>query len=100
MARFDVYKFAGAAPYVIDVQADIFTDLKTRVLIPLHTQAAKRAEHVTRLTPELHISGQAHLLSTAEMAAMPASILGEPIANLEDQRQVIIDAIDFLLQGF
>jgi hypothetical protein len=39
-------------------------------------------------------------MCTPEFAAVPTSDLGKRVENLEEQRGAIIDAIDFLLQGF
>jgi len=36
MTRFDIYKYESkAAPLVIDVQADLLSDLNTGIVIPL-----------------------------------------------------------------
>lgn len=53
-----------------------------------------------RLKPLVSVAGVEYRLITTDMAAVPASELAECVANLEDQRQTIIDAVDFLLQGF
>lgn len=37
---------------------------------------------------------------TTDIAAVPTSLLGERVANLQDQREAIVDAVDFLMQGF
>lgn len=52
------------------------------------------------LRPDVRIGNSHELLSTPEMAAVPCSVLGEVIANSENQRIVVIDAIDFFLQRF
>lgn len=100
MARFDVYKMDGPAPLVIDVQADLLSDLNSRVVVPLLPVAEVPAEAMPRLRPRIRVLSQEYVLSTPEFAAVPTSELGEQVANLDDQRGVIIDAIDFLLQGF
>lgn len=37
---------------------------------------------------------------TTAMGVLPTDALGSRLGNLEDQRQIIVEAIDFLLQGF
>ncbi|RMB04874.1 CcdB family protein [Eilatimonas milleporae] len=102
MARFDVHRYPGkTAPMVVDVQADLLSDLNTRVVVPLvpHAQAANEA--LPRLKPVLEIDGQAYILMTTDIAALPERSLGQCVANLEAHyREDIIGALDFLFQGF
>ena len=56
-------------PYLLDVQADLLADLRSRVVV--------------RLIP----------------AAAVASALGDRLASLADEGPAIIGAIDFLLTG-
>lgn len=100
MARFDVYKFGHGISYVLDVQADIFSGIGSRVVIPLVPASSIQSEALPRVKPVLHLADGSYALVTTDIAAVPASILGEFVANLEDQRDVIVDAIDFLMQGF
>lgn len=99
MARFDVFEF-GPDLLVLDVQADLLSDLQSRVVIPLRPISQLATEALPRLRPSLRILGATYLLGTPEIVAVPVSQLGEPVANIEDQRGVVVDAIDFLLQGF
>jgi hypothetical protein len=48
----------------------------------------------------LRVLGETYLLGTPEIGAVPVSQLGECVANVEDQREIVVDAIDFHLQGF
>lgn len=100
MARFDVYRIDGPASLVIDVQADLHSDLHSRVVVPLLPAAEVSGEWMPRLRPRIQMLAQDYILCTPEIAAIPTSELGQRLANLEDQRSVIIDSIDFLLQGF
>lgn len=100
MARFDVHKIDGPLSLVIDVQADLLAGLHTRVVVPLSPVTKASAEAMPRLRPRVRILAQEYVLSTPELAALPTSELGERVANLEDQRDIIVDPVDFLLQGF
>jgi hypothetical protein len=53
-----------------------------------------------RLKPVLRLGDERYALITTDIAAVPTSLLGERVANLQDQREVIVDAVDFLMQGF
>jgi toxin CcdB len=100
MARFDVYKYSAAVPYVVDVQADLLSDLKTRVVIPLLPHAQAKKEVLPRLKPVIKIHGKDHVLMTTDIGAIRIADLGPPAENIQDQRQVIAAAIDFLMMGF
>ena len=102
MSRFDVYKMkAGATvPLVVDVQADLLEGLRTRVVIPLLPLAEAENETTAWLKPILDIAGEPHVLMTTDLGAVPTAALGEWTASVEPQRQVIVDALDFLVQGF
>ncbi|MEJ5902607.1 CcdB family protein [Ochrobactrum teleogrylli] len=60
MARYDVYPNPGGG-YVLDVQADLLDELKTRIVIPLihKTFAPIPAK---RLNPIYEIEGEEHVL--------------------------------------
>ena len=100
MARFDVHTIDGPVSLVIDVQADLLAGLHSRIIVPLLPVSEVAAEAMPRLRPRVRVLSQEYIMSTPELAAVPTAELGERVANLEDQRDVIVDAIDFLLQGF
>lgn len=101
MAQFDVYANPNQStnkktPYLLDVQADILSSLETRVIVPLVVSSIA-AKH---LNPEFEVKNKKVMMSTAEMAGIPLSVLGEKVASLKDKRAEIIAAIDFLITGF
>jgi toxin CcdB len=103
MARFDVYRNANKAtaedfPYLLDVQADLFTDLRSRVVVPLMAQAAV-AKPMSRLNPVFTVQGKKVVMATTDLAGVPVSALGDKAATLAGESSVIIGAIDFLLTG-
>lgn len=100
MARFDVYRLQGSTTLVLDIQANLFSTLGSRVIVPLTEADQSAREAMPRLKPTLKIGGVHYRLITTDIAAVPTNLLADQISNLEDQRGVIIDAIDFLLQGF
>ena len=99
MARFDVYENSAGLGYLVDVQADLLSPLNTRVVIPLLPAdiAPSRAQ---RLNPAFEVSGLPCSLVTQFMAAVPRSELKRVIVSLEHEAGTILDAIDFLHQGW
>ena len=99
MARFDVYPNPDGEGNLLDVQADVLSYLLSRVVVPLQPKAVAHIP-MARLNPVIDVDGKALVLMTHFLSAVPTSILQSPIANLESQRDVIVDAMDFLQQGF
>jgi toxin CcdB len=52
------------------------------------------------LNPCLSVGGDEVVLATQFLAAVPVTILSEPVATLDHHHDEIVDAVDFLLQGF
>lgn len=101
MAQFDVYEnrspgSKNRVPYLLDVQHDLLEHLKTRVVIPLVAEERP----ITHLNPSVEIAGKRFMLSTQEMAGVPLDVLGSHVASLEAERDVVVQAIDFLVRGF
>ena len=51
------------------------------------------------LNPVCTVEGKAYVLITPQLAGISAKELGAPIADLSDERQVIIAALDLLFTG-
>lgn len=102
MARFDVYALNRAAiPYVLEVQADLLSYLASVVVVPLVPADTARAETMRKLKPEIIINGQAFRLMTTDIGTLRRASLGKSVVNVEEPyRAVIVDALDFLFQGF
>lgn len=103
--QFDAYPTPGPAkaffPYVVDVQADLLSSLDTRLIVPLlPIQAGKTAPKLlTRLNPVVELAGKRYVLLANQIANVAASRLRKPAGNLADQRQAIVEAVDFLITG-
>ncbi len=105
MARFDVYanpgRHACTTPYLLDVQSEFLQDLETRMVIPL-----RRLDHFpqvalsNRLTPVFTIGGEACLLETPKMGAIPQRVLKSPVTSLAQSQDQVTAALDFLFQGY
>lgn len=101
MAQFDVYKNCNAAtnkqiPYLLDIQNDIFQHFNSRVVIPL----VRDNNLIKNLNPQFVVNGEEFMLSTAELASVSSSALGDKVMSLEEYKSEIIYALDFLITGF
>lgn len=104
MAQFDVYphpieELRGTHPYVLQIQSDFIRSADARVTIPL-AQPQADIPPMTRLNPELSISGEPFLLDTLQIVSFEPSDLRHPIANLQSQAQAIWDALEYALHGY
>lgn len=104
MARFDVYRNPNRrsrerVPCLLDIQADLLSGLATRLVIPL-IAATEFGQPVEKLNPVFRIGGRAHVMATAEMAAIPIKNIGERVVSLEQHSAEILAAVDFLISGF
>jgi toxin CcdB len=88
----------GNIPFLIDVQADLLSDLETRVVVPLVREGAF-GRRASRLHPLFTIEGEQVVMATHLLAAVRRGTLGSALASLLDQRDVIIAAIDVLWTG-
>ncbi len=100
MAQFDAYRDPnGGEVLLLDVQAELLSELETRVVIPL-VPAARLVGYVVRsLTPVFVIDGNAYRVLTTSVAAVPRRELRSPIANLADRRADILAALALLFTG-
>lgn len=98
MPRFDVFDLGGVL--ALDVQPDLLAGMQTRIVAPLKPATGHPVESVQPLMPTLRVRSKTYVMSTAELTAVPCSRLGKPLANLDDQKRAIIDALDFMVHGF
>lgn len=103
MAQFDVYlnpnpNTRKAIPYLLDVQADLLDALNTRVVAPL-VLAEEMGLPAKQLNPQFKIKGMPVVMSTAELAGVSTSSLGDKVASLKNKREEIIGALDLLFTG-
>lgn len=101
MAQFDLHRNrkGGDYPLLLDVQADLLERLATRVVVPLMTVKRHGARPITRLNPVVRVRGNEYVLVFQELAAIPASALGDVVGSLADRRAELIAAVDLLFTG-
>jgi toxin CcdB len=99
MAKFDVYPIPGASGYLLDCQADLLSQLNTRLVVPL-LPLDQAPTSATRLNPCFDINGEAFAMVTQFAAAVPVAELQAPIASLADHDYAISNALDMLITGY
>lgn len=99
MARFHGYRLKSDGFLALDLQANILSDLPSRIMAPLYP-VRDMSWSITRLNPRFLIEGEAHVVATQRMAAIHVSEISENIADLSEFQDTIIAAPDFLFQGF
>ena len=104
MPQFSVYKNKNAAtkarvPYLLDVQSNLLSELETRVVVPLCVATAMKGNALTVLTPRFEIEGKELVAMTPQLAGISRKGLGAEVGQLNDQREAIIRALDFLFTG-
>lgn len=101
MAQFDVYENLNTRtkdeiPYLLDIQNDILKNLSTRVVVPL----VLKMKPAKILNPLFEINGSPVTMSTAELAGISTQNLGSFVCSVEDKRDEIVSAVDFMITGF
>ena len=99
MARFDVYRLRQSGGLVLDCQADLLADLKTRFVVPLLPEA-KGPKAADRLNPIFHFAGGSFVMVTQFAATVHVRELGDVIASLQREEIAIANALDMLLTGY
>ncbi|MCK5555964.1 MAG: CcdB family protein [Alphaproteobacteria bacterium] len=80
--------------------ADLLADFKTRVVIPLLPYAQVKQELLPKLKPIIKVKGENYSLMMTDIGVLRVSDLKNSINNVGNQRQTIVDVLDFLFQGF
>lgn len=99
--QFKVYAYKRESRYrlFVDVQSDIIDTPGRRMVIPL-VSARLLSDKVSReLYPVVSVGGDPYRLMTTDMASVPATVIGEKVADLCQQENDIKNAINLMLWG-
>jgi toxin CcdB len=104
MSQFTVYKNKNPAtkstyPYLVNVQSDLLSELQTRIVVPLAKLTAFRKKPIKDLTPLIDFEGGKYLMLIPQLAGVAVSELGQVAGRLNEYRDEIIAALDFLITG-
>ena len=98
MAQFDVYRNRDEPGYLLDCQADLLSDLSTRLVVPLlppdYAPIPSR-----RLNPTLRIAGEDFVMMTHFAAAVQGRSLGKVVGSVANDYITVMNAFDVLLTG-
>ncbi|HSC18758.1 MAG TPA: CcdB family protein [Rhizomicrobium sp.] len=84
-------------PYVVSLQHSHLDELRSRVVAPLVRERVIKPG--ARLTPRVTVRDEPlHFLPT-ELVTLSTKYLQTPIANLEEYRRQIVDALDMMFLG-
>ncbi len=100
--QFDVFRNPLKAgrdqrPYVVAIQHPFLDHLPTRVVVPLVIRAAITMQE--RLNPVFRILGHELHLSPTEPLSLSLRYLRNPVANLGEDRERIMAALDLVFTG-
>lgn len=99
MSRLDVHPMPdGAAGYVVNVQADLLSQIATRTVIPLLPEA-DAPKPISGLNPVFDIEGKRHVLITQAIASIRGHELKRTVCSLDEHHDQIVRALDLLLVG-
>ncbi|WP_079954803.1 type II toxin-antitoxin system toxin CcdB [Salmonella enterica] len=99
--QFKVYTCKRESRYrlFVDVQSNIIDTPGRRMAVPL-VSARLLSDKVPRdLYPVVHVGDDPYRLLTTDMASVPASVIGEEVADLSLQENDIRDAINLMFRG-
>lgn len=104
MAQFDVHRNIGkqrdAIPFVVVVQSSLYDGYARRVVVPLvrrSTLARTTGFLDTPLNPVFTVKGIKVVLHPLEMVSVALENLGEKVATLTQEGDVIVAATDEML---
>ena len=101
--QYDVYlnpipQSKNIYPYVIDVQSDLLSFLKTRMTVPLKSYKS-RVDSPKNLTPIFNVLGEDMLFISFFAQAMDKKHLKQSICSLNQHASEIVTAMGCLLSG-
>jgi toxin CcdB len=104
MRQFDVLdnpipRARRALPFVAILQSDLAETGRDRVVAPLAPSAALPTL-AGRLIPIVKVENRDYALLVPSLTALPVTDLRRVVANLADDRQRIVAALDYLFMGF
>jgi toxin CcdB len=85
-------------PYLLILQSDLVSGLRSTVVAPLVVKAALSG--APRLNPLITMDDGEYWLATHELFAVDRRALGKSVTSLADQHDKIMSALDFLFIGY
>jgi toxin CcdB len=99
MAKYGLFVEPDGEGYLLDVQADLLSDLSTRTVVPLIPQSSA-PKALKRLNPVFTLAGKPYVMLTHLIGTVSTAGLVESGISLAEQRGQVDAALDMLFQGF
>jgi toxin CcdB len=104
MAQFFAYENTNRAtqktyPFLLDIQSNLLSDLRTTVVIPLSSMAMAGRALIAQLCPMVEINHEKYMVLTQQLSGIDRKNLGKEVADLSQIRSEIISALDFMVSG-
>ena len=104
VVQYDVYPNPSPrsrewVPYLVDVQSDLLSALRTRLVMPLTRVAVGLPQTPRRLAPVFSIEGERLALQPQATAGLDARLLKKPVASLAAHAGEIRDALEAVVSG-
>ncbi len=84
-------------PFIVTIQSGIWDQIATRICVPLIDERFIRPQG--RLNPRIIIGRRLLYFHPLEVLTVPARLLRNPVANLEEYRYQIVSALDLMITG-
>lgn len=104
MAQYDVYvnpqrQSRQFVPFVVDVQSALMDRLVTRLVLPLSRVGSTVSHLPINLCPIVSIEGEKLTIQAHLAAPVVASLLKNPVTNLQPWASEIASALDAVTSG-
>jgi len=104
MPQFHLYKNSNKAtqknyPYLLDIQSNLLSDLRTTVVIPLMPKRLAGSHTISKLNPVIQVKSENFTVMTQSLAGIDRNVLGQSVGDLTQYRSDIFAAMDFVLSG-
>ncbi len=104
MAQWDVYpnrnpRTKTEVPFLVDVQSNLLSDLRTRLVMPLVPNDVSPHGLPSRLVPTFEIGEHLMRLVAHEAGVVPAETLNAPVLSLRAEAHHILSAFDTVISG-
>lgn len=102
MAQFDIYAVpvadADYAPYLVELQSDLVSELETAIVAPL-VRRADAGPIVHHLHPVIRFGSEELVLRIGELVSLPRTVLGRKVGSIKSDREALMAAIDIVFFG-
>jgi toxin CcdB len=104
MPQFHLYRNSNKAtqktyPYLLDIQSDLLSDIRTTVVLPLMPMRLAGSHTMSQLNPVIRIKNEQFAVMTQSLAGVDRNILGDAVGDFSEYRSEIFAAVDFVLSG-